>query len=180
MPDQAPQTTQVAETKPTFGAWLKALLWRVGNLFIRYPLAMAATVLIIVGGVLLAVFGRNVQLGGLLGKLWGHKTETEPDAVLHPPPGRVDDKGQPIQPGQPDDKGFVQPVVLPVKPPNVFTDPDTVTVVKPDGKEVVLQLPTGVKNSDVQQVVMVSPNVYQVANNDKGVDAGKLLEELNK
>jgi len=169
----------VADEKPTFWGYVKAFFTRVGQLCIRYPLATAATVLIVAFALAVAVFGWKIQLGGLLGKLWGKKDSPD-DPVLRPPPGRVDQSGKPIEPGQPDPGGFVQPVAVIIKDPGMFSDPGKVTVVTPEGKEVDVKLPTGVKAADVKQVVMVAPNVYQVANNDKGTDAGKLLEDLNK
>lgn len=176
-----PDETAVTETKPTFGAWLKAFLYRVGNFFIRYPLATAATVLLVVGAVLLAAFGQKIQIGGLLGKLWGKKEQDGEKPVVTPPPDRVDDQGKPIEPGKSDDGGWVQaPVVLPIKPPSILSDPNKVVVVEPGGKEVEIPLPKGVKNTDIKEVILIAPNVYQVANNDKGVDAGKLLEDLEK
>ena len=178
-------TTQTTETKPTFGAWLKALLYRIGNLFIRYPLAMAAAALVIVGAVVLACFGQKVQIGGVLGWLFGRVHPRDqpnaPSVVVTPPPGRVDDKGQPIEPGTPDDKGYVQtPVVLPIKDPGILSDPTTITVTHPDGHDQTIPLPTGVKNKDVKEVILVAPNVYQIKNNDTGVDAAGILEDLNK
>lgn len=172
--------TEVTQTKPTFKAWLKSVIYSILNLFIKYPLAMAVTIILIVGGTILALFGQKIQFGGLFSQLWGHKTETDPEAILHPPSGRVDDQGNQIPLGKPDDKGYVEPVVMPIKPPTIFSDSDTITVTKPDGKDTVLKLPTGVKNDDVKQIVMISDNVYQIKNNDSGVDTGKLLTELNK
>jgi len=175
--------TQVTQTKPTLGAWFKSTLYSIGNLFVRYPLAMAVTILLVIGAGFLALSGKNIQIGGILGTLWGktHPRDLPNAPVVTPPPARVDDKGQIIPPGQSDDKGFVQaPIVLPIKSPGLLSDPTTITVVHPDGKEVTIPLPTGVKNSDVQQIVLVSPNVYQIKNNDSGVDAGSLLEDLNK
>lgn len=181
--DAPTPTTPVTQTKPTFGAWLKSLLYSVGNFFIRYPLATAATAVVVVGAVLLAVFGQKVQIGGVLGWLWGrtHPRDLPNAPAVIPPPGRIDDKGDPIPPGTPDDGGWTQaPVVLPIKDPGILSDPTTVTVTHPDGKDVTIPLPKGVKNTDVQQVIMVAPNVYQIANKDTGVDAGQILEDLNK
>lgn len=175
--------TEVTEPRPTAGAWLKSFFYKLGNVMIRWPLATALTVVVVAVAVLCVVFKIDVQVGGLLGRLWGKKPGPEDGGpvLLPPPPGRVDDSGNPIQPGQPDDKGYVQlPAVLPIEPPHVFSDPSTVTVVD-GGKKVVLPLPEGVKNGDVKGVTVVSPNVYQVANNDRpSVDTGKLLEELGK
>jgi hypothetical protein len=177
------EVTPVAQTKPTLVAWLKSTLYSVGNFFIRYPLATAGTILLVAFAVFMGVFGQKIQIGGILGQLWGkvHPKDMPNAPVVTPPPGRVDDKGQVIAPGQSDDKGFVQaPVVLPIKDPGILSDPTTITVTHPDGKDVTIPLPTGVKNSDVKQVVLVSPNVYQISNNDTGVDASKILEDLNK
>jgi len=170
----------MTDEKPTFWGYVKAFLTRVGQLCVRYPLAAAATVLIVAFAVAMLLFGKQFNIGGVLGKLWGKKDP--PDGpVLRPPPGRVDPAtGKPIEPGQPDPGGFVQPVAVVIKDPGMFSDPGRVTVVTPEGKEVDVKLPTGVRAEDVKQVVMVAPNVYQVANNDTGTDAGKLLEDLKK
>lgn len=173
--------TEVTETRPTFKTWIKSFFYKIGNFCIRYPLAIALTVLLVVGAVLLACFGQQVQLGGILGKLWGTKSDDGDKPVVTPPSTRVDEAGQPIEPGQSDDKGWVQaPIVLPIKPPGILSDPNVVTVVAPDGKETNIPLPKGVKNTDVKEVIQVAPNVFQVANHDKGVDAKKLLEDLDK
>lgn len=180
--DQAEQTP-VPGTKPTFGAWLKSLLYGIGNFFIRYPLATAATVLLVVGAVVMMCFGQRLQIGGILGRLWDRKPSHDPNAVVTtPPPDRRDPAtGQVIQPGQPDPNGFVQaPVVVEIKPPGILSDPTTLVVTPPGKPDVTIKLPTGVKNTDVKQVIMVAPNVYQVSNNDGGVDAGKLLEDISK
>ncbi len=159
---------------------VKSFFLSVGRFFLRYPAAVVGTVLLAVGAVLLAAFGKRLQIGGLLGRLWG-RDEPDPEAVLRPPPGRVDpETGKPIELGQPDPNGFVQPVAVELKKPGIFSDPDKVIVVAPDGKEVEVKLPTGVKSGDVKQVVMVAPNVFQIANKDSGVDAGKLLKDLEK
>ncbi len=175
--------TEVEETKPTFKAMVKSIAYKIGNFFIRYPFAIAATVFLLIGGIFLAAFGQKVQLGGILAKLWG-KTDPRdlPDApTVIPPKERVDDQGKTIEPGQSDDLGYVQvPVVLPIKEPGLFSDPDSVVVVTPEGKDISIPLPTGVKNKDVKEVILVSPNVYEIANNDRGVDAGTLLEELER
>jgi hypothetical protein len=161
-------------------SWIKNAFLTAGRFFVRYPFAVVGTVLLVALAVLLAVFGRRLQIGGLLGRLWG-RDSPEPDAVLRPPPGRVDPgTGKPIELGQSDPNGFVQPVAVELKKPGIFSDPDKITVVAPGGKEVEVKLPTGVKSEDVKQVVMVAPNVFQVANKDRGVDAGKLLEDLKK
>lgn len=173
--------TSTTETRPTLKAWAKSFFYSIGNFFIRYPLATALTLLLVIGAIILAGFGHQVQLGGILGKLWGKKDDGGDKPIVTPPLNRVDGNGQPIEPGQSDDKGWVQaPTVLPIKPPSILSDPNAVVVVNPDGRETKIPLPKGVQNTDVKEVVLVSPNVYQVANHDKGVDAKKLLEDLEK
>lgn len=176
------ELTKVEATKPTFKVWLRSVAYGVGNFFIRYPFAILATVFLVVGGVALAAFGQKVQIGGLLSKLRGSKAEEGDDVpVVTAPPTRVDDTGKIIQPGVSDDKGYVQvPVVLPIKDPGLLSNPNTVVVTTPEGKDISIPLPTGVKNKDVKEVILVSPNVYQISNNDTGVDAGSILEDLNQ
>ncbi len=169
----------MTDEKPTLWGYVKSFFLRVGQVCVHYPLATAATILVVAFALMAFAFGWKLQLGGILGKIWGKKDS--PDApVLQPPPGRVDGSGKTIEPGQPDPEGFVQPVAVKIKDPGMFSDPKKVTVVTPSGDEVDVKLPTGVKNEDVKQVVMVAPNVFQVANNDKGVDAGKILEDISK
>lgn len=174
--------TEITVTKPTFKIWLRSVAYSIGNFFIRYPFAIAATVVLVVGGIFLTAFGQKIQIGGLLARLWGSKSEDGEDIpVITAPPARVDDMGKIIQPGLSDDKGYVQvPVVVPIKEPGLLSNPNTVTITSPEGKDVIINLPTGVKNKDVKEVILVSPNVYQISNNDTGVDAGSILEDLNQ
>lgn len=172
--------TKVTETKPTFKVWLKTLLYKIGNFFIRYPLASAATILLLIGAGFMLAFGQKIQIGGILGWLWNRKTH-DPDAVVvTPPKDRVDPTtGKIIQPGESDKDGWVQtPVVVPIKPPSVFSDPTTIKITPPGQKDITIKLPTGVKNKDIKEVVLVAPKTFQVSNKDKGVDAAKILEGL--
>jgi len=162
---------------------IKSLFRKIWDFFVCYPLATAATVVLFAFAVVVSISGKTIQIGGLLGLLWGkkHPKDLPGYPIITPPNGRVDDKGSVIQPGQSDDKGFVQvPVVLPIKEPGILSDPTTVTVVDIEGKNIILPLPKGVKNKDVKEVIMVSPNVFQISNNDSGVDASKLLKEITK
>ena len=161
--------------------YLKALGNRLFQITIRYPLAAAATVLIVVGAVLITVFGKNIQIGGLLGKIWGKKPNVDPNIRVLPPTERVDGKGDVIPPGQPDDKGYVQtPASIEIKEPGLFSDDSTITIIHPENGEIVLPLPTGVKNKDVESVIEIQPSVFQIKNNDKGVDANEVLDILGK
>lgn len=177
MPD-----TSTEQTRPTVRAWLKSAAYAAGNFFIRYPLATAATVLILTVVLIFGVFGIRfdvLALDGLLGRLWGRKDPSGPP--VSPPPGRVDGEGKPIPPGVPDDLGYVQvPSVRPISDPGVFSNPGSVTVPGSNGDETIA-LPKGVKNEDVKEVLVVSPEVKEAANRDKPtVDTKKLLEDLDK
>lgn len=157
-------------------------LWsRIWTFTLKYPFAVIGTVLLVALAVFLAVFGHKMQIGGLLGLLWGKKDETDPNVRVLPPPDRVDKDGKPIPAGESDDGGWTQaPINMPIAEPGIFSDPKVIVIDHPEKGEMKIPLPEGVKSEDVKQVVEVSPNVYQVRNNDKGVDAGKLLEDLEK
>lgn len=160
---------------------MKDFLKKVWNFALKYPFAVFGTIILVAFAACMAVLGQKLQIGGLLGLLWGSKEEPDPNIKVLPPPDRVDGEGKPIPAGESDDKGWVQaPVNTVIKEPSILSDPKVIVVEHPDKGEVKIPLPEGVKNEDVKQVVEVAPNVYQIANNDKGVDAGKLLEELEK
>jgi hypothetical protein len=160
--------------------WIKKICVAIGNLILRYPLAAAASVFLIAVAIAAACLGNTLQIGGLLGWLWGKKP-VDPSIRVTPPPGRVDANGVPIPVGQSDDHGYVQEVQLPIKDPGIFSNPDQVVVNHPNKGEVVIPLPTGVKNTDVNQVVQISENIYQIKNNDKStVDTVSLLNDLGK
>lgn len=158
--------------------YLKALFKRIYELMVKYPLAVAAAVLLAVGAIVMALAGHDVQIGGLLEKLFGKK-KTNPNIRVLPPPNRVDSSGDPILPGESDDKGYVQaPVSTKIVEPGVFSNSDEIVVIHPEKGEVVIPLPIGVKNKDVAEVVEVEPNVYQIKNNDNGVDTSELRDIL--
>lgn len=156
--------------------YLKRLGASIWAFTLKYPLAIAVTAAVVVGAFFLALSGKQIQIGGILGKLWGRK---EPDLRGVPPQDRKDADGKTIQPGESDDKGFVQaPVAVAIKDQGIFGDPKTVTVVHPDKGEVTILLPTGVKNKDVKEVIEVTPDVYEVKNHDHGVDTADVLKTL--
>jgi hypothetical protein len=160
--------------------YIKALGKRLFQLAVQYPLAIAATVLLIVLAIMMAAFGKTFQIGGLLGKLWGKKQPDQNEILVIPPPGRVDSNGNPIPVGQSDSTGNVQVnQTMNIKDPGIFSDPNSVTIIHPTKGEVVIPLPTGVKNSDVRSVTEINPNCYQLHNNDKpSVDTTSLLNNL--
>lgn len=157
--------------------YVKSFLKSLGKWIIRYPLAAAATIIMVVGAILMLLMGKKFQLGGLLGKLWGKKKENLRGV---PPEDRVDKDGKPIQPGESDDKGYVQAPISDIKKLGLFDDPKTITVIHPEKGELVIDLPEGVKNEDVKEVVEIEPDVYEVRNNDTGVDTGELLSILGE
>ena len=67
--------------------YVKSFFGSVGRWMIRYPLAAAATAVVVVGAVLMLLMGKKLQLGGLLDKLWGKKRENLRGV---PPKDRVD------------------------------------------------------------------------------------------
>jgi hypothetical protein len=159
--------------------YLKALGRRLYQLLVRYPIAIPATIALVIAAIVLACFGQKFQIGGLLGKLWGKQPGVTPNIRTTVVAGRVDDNGKPIEPGKPDDRGFVQvPVSTEIKQPGIFSNPDTITIVDPDKGEVILPLPVGVKNKDVREVVKIGSDAYEIRNNDSGVDIDDVRDSL--
>ena len=157
--------------------YVKSFFGSLGKWVVRYPLAAAATVILIVGAVLMLAMGKKFQLGGLLGRLWGKEKKNLRGV---PPEDRVDKDGNPIKPGESDDKGYVQAPISDIKKPGLLDDPKTVTVIHPEKGEIVIDLPEGVKNEDVKEVVEIEPDVYEVRNNDTGADTDELLDILGE
>lgn len=159
--------------------FIKSSLKSVYTWCIRHPAAITITIFLVVIAVILWRFGKQIQIGGMLGKIWGSKLKDKIKARTTVVPGRRDSQGNVIQPGTSDDKGYVQaPVSTDIKKPGVFSDPEVVEVVD-NGKEVKIPLPTGVVNSDVKEVIRIKPNVYEVHNNDGGVTTHE-LSDLDK
>lgn len=128
-------------------------------------------VVVVAGAFLLVTMGfKELQVGGLLGKLLGKKGADPVKAVDVAntiDKDRVDKDGKVIQPGVPDSKGDTQAVVVPVKEPGLLSDPKTVEFVAPgDTKPTKVALPDGVTNKDVDSVVVVKPDVVAVTVKD--------------
>jgi hypothetical protein len=146
------------------------------NLILKYPLATALTILLIVVAVAMLISGKTFQIGGLLSKLWDSK---KPSARGIPPSDRKNPDGTMIPLGMSDDKGYVQaPVATTIVEPGIFSNPDTIQIIHPDKGTVTVQLPNGVKNKDVQEVIEVSPDIYEVRNHDTGVNPDNVLDIL--
>lgn len=168
--------------EPTF--WQSVWTWikRV----VRWIAAPVPAILLVAAVILLAFLGfRNIQIGGLLGKLFGvdkAKGKKVVDVANSVPENRINQEGQIIPPGTPDSKGQTQAVVVPIEPPGVFSNPDQVKIVPPgETKPVVVDLPDGVKAKDVDKVIIVTPEVYAVTVKDKsGIPAEKVDDLLAK
>jgi hypothetical protein len=168
----------VSDEQPTF--WQSAWAWikRVG-IAIAAPLP---AILLVVGAVLLVALGaKNIQIGGLLAKLFGKEANGSKaiDVANSIPKGRVDKDGNLIPIGTPDSQGMTQAKVIPIQDPGLFDDPTHVKIVPPgQTKPVVVKLPDGVRAKDVDKVIIVKPEVYAVTVRDSNSVSGKDVDEL--
>jgi len=143
-------------------------------------------VLVIVAIVLVSMGFKELQIGGLIGKLLGKKDPEGEGSVVDVAntvdPDRVGPDGKLIQPGTPDSKGMTQAVVVPITEPGLFSDPKKVVFTEPGkDKPTEIVLPDGVTNKDVDQVVVVKPDVHIVTVKDKsGIPAAKVDDLLAK
>lgn len=175
------------ESTPTFWqrTWdsCKATLSWIGAKLLG-PLG---AVLLVVGAVLLAAMGfKELQVGGLLGKLLGKESpeddETTIDVANSVDKDRIGPDGKIIQPGEPDSKGQTQAIVVPIEEPGLLSNPDTIKFTPPgETKPTEVVLPDGVKNKDVDQVIVVKPDVVVVTVKDSSkVPASKVDDLLKK
>ena len=158
----------------------KALVWLRTKL-----LGPIGALLVIVVAILLVSMGyKELQIGGILGKLLGRKNPDNPtpiDLSNSIDKDRVGSTGELIQPGNPDEKGQTQVVVVPIQEPGLFSNPDTVKFTPPgEKKPVEVQLPTGVKNKDVEQVVIVKPSTPVVVVKDTSKITAQRIDDLLK
>ncbi len=118
---------------------------------------------VVVVGLILIGFGFRVFLGGIFRKIRGlpdpEIKSLEPIAPIDP--DRVDGAGNVILPGKIDDRGWVQPQVYPVPPPDILSDENVVTVTTPDGP-LDIELPRGVTIEEVKEVVVIKPGTATV------------------
>lgn len=108
----------------------------------------ALTIILSLLGATLALLG----LRSLAGKRSPRKTIEKANTI---PPGRTGEDGLPIPLGEPDSKGFTQAPVQQLELPGIFGDQTSVGV---KGVHSV-DLPDGVKPSDVDTVVVAQPRV---------------------
>lgn len=159
-----------------------AKLWGYLKKFLLGP---GGALIVVVVGILLAMVGvKNVQVGGILGKLLGKSKPKDKaiDKANSVSDDRVDKDGKIIPKGVPDSKGITQATVVAIDEPGVFSNPDTVKFTPPgEEKPIEVELPDGVKNKDVEKVVVVKPKVYAVTVKDNsGVKAEKVDDLLAK
>jgi hypothetical protein len=147
-------------------------------------LAPGIALILIAGAVLLVCIGfKNIQIGGLLGKLFGKKNPDNRaiDVANSVPKDRVDADGKIIPQGQPDSHGMVQATVVPIKNPGLFSNPDHVEFTPPgESKPTTIVLPDGVKAKDVEHVVVVKPGTFAVTVKDGSGITGKQVDDLLK
>jgi len=166
-------------TEPTF--WSAAWVWT--KKAARMVAAPLPALLLMAGAIVLVVLGaKNIQIGGLLGKLFGKDPASSKavDVANTIPAHRVDSNGAIIPVGTPDATGQTQAVVVPIATPTMFSDPNTVTITPPNSAPVVVALPTGVKSSDVDKVVIVKPEIYAVTVKDSSSVTGSHIDDLLK
>lgn len=166
--------------EPTF--WQN--LWAGTKALVRKLGAFLPALLVIIGAIVLLLLGaKHVQIGGILGKLFGKKDSPENkkaiDVANTVPEDRVDPNGNLIPIGQPDSKGVTQVKVVPIETPGLFDDPGKVKIVPPgETKPIVVDLPDGVKASDVDKVLVVQPEVYAVTVKDTSKVTPKDVDDL--
>jgi len=171
-------------TEATFWRAVKTRLVTFTKLAARWLVAPGVALLVVVGAVLLVCLGiKNIQIGGLLGKLFGKKDpeHTAIDVANSVVKGRVDDKGKIIPIGQADSNGMTQAAVVPIKKPGIFSNPNSVTFTPPgETKPVEIKLPDGVKAKDVEHVVVVQPKKFVVTVKDSSKVKAATVEDLLK
>lgn len=142
-------------------------------------------ILVIALAILLVSLGyKELQIGGVLGKLLGRKDPETPEPIEVAnsiDPDRVQPDGKLVPPGEPDSEGQTQAIIVPIQDPGLFSNPDTVKFIPPgETKAVEIPLPVGVKNKDVEQVVLVKPTVTAVTVKDTSKVTAQRIDDLLK
>jgi hypothetical protein len=172
------------DTRPGFWEsvwlWLKRIwAWSATNLA-----APGVALLIVAAAIVLLVIGvKNIQLGGILGWLLGKPDPgiKSVDVANKVDPARVDKDGNVIPIGTPDSQGDTQAKVVPIDPVGPFSNPDHVTFTDPATKEMVtVKLPDGVKLNNVDEVVVIKPNVVAVTVKDTSGVSPQTVDDLLK
>lgn len=140
--------------------------WAWAKRAFRVTAALLPALLLILGaGILVALGAKNVQIGGLLAKLFGKASSNAKaiDVANSIPEDRVDAKGHVIPVGSPDAKGSTQAKVVAIESGGFFGRDDQVRITPPgETAPVVIDLPDGVRAKDVDKVIIVAPAVYAV------------------
>ena len=154
---------------------------RLWGILMKFLLGPGGALLVVVVAVILVSMGfKDIQIGGLLGKLLGRKTKGKAiDVANTVSEDRVDSDGKIIPKGTPDSKGVTQATVVKIEDSGLFTNPKTVKFIPPGEKKAVeIELPDGVKADDVQSVVVMKPEVYAVAVKDSSGIPAKKIDDL--
>lgn len=140
--------------------------------------------LVIVAVILVSMGFKELQIGGLIGRLLGRNSPQKGsvDVTNTIDPNRVGPDCKLIQPNTPDTKGQTQAVVVPINEPGLLSDPNKVVFTPPGAdKPIEVILPDVVTSSDVAQVVVIEPNVTVVTVRDSsGVPTSKIDDLLRK
>lgn len=163
--------------------WEKLKTW--GRWAALNLLAPGVALLIVVGAILLVMFGvKGLQIGGLLDRLKGKDLpDNDQIGVANSiPKDRVDSTGKVIPIGTPDENGMTQASVVAIEEPGLFSNPDTVKFTPPgETKPIEVKLPTGVKAKDVDKVVVLQPDKFVVTVKDSsGISADHIDDLLTK
>jgi len=186
MPEQEPKKSRWAKlwdwVKGVFSAivafFKKASWWVIALIIAVVVVALCCLVPILlkkfnIGGFLSSLFRKNDPLDGKVKIRLANTIDSK----------RVDEAGKEIPQGKPDDKGYTQwKVVELVKSNNPFRDKSKIRIVTtetqlvpttaPDGTQLhtsteepvekTIQLPKGVKDSDVARILKIQPDAYVV------------------
>lgn len=151
---------------PQQGPPKDSALTKLWSLARKYVIAPLPVLLLVIGAAVLVALGaKNVQVGGLIGKLLGKKSpETKAiDVANSVPAGRVRADGSIIPIGAHDSKGLTQAQVVPIEKPGMFSDPKVIKVTPPGAdKPIEVAVPDGVKAKDVEHVVVVQQEIKAV------------------
>lgn len=177
--------SQVPTEAPSSSFW--KLSWEWIKKTARYLAAPLPALILIAVAIVLVILGvKNIQIGGLLAKLFGKQPGTDDGKKVigvsnSIPTDRVDSQGNLLPPGTPDSKGLTQAKVLPLERPGLFDDPTKVKTLPTDGSDpIILDLPDGVKAKDVDKVIVLKPNIYTVTVKDSSKVTGTDVDELLK
>lgn len=155
---------------------------RIFNWLVRYPVAAIIAAVVVVVGVMLLTAGVDVNIGGIIKYLFGRPKGSESviAAANTVPDKRVDEQGDEIPVGTADERGWTQWEVREFKTSaNPLRDREEIVVTKPDGTEHTVRLPTGIKDTDVDRVIEVKPEVYVLrTRSESAQSAGALLRSL--